>query len=135
MGKFEVDLSDINGLMKDLSGLEFSKLAPKMLEGAAPIVEDNIKRRAEAHRESGDMAASIKTKKAAWRNGGYHISVRPTGKDKKGVRNMEKMCYLEYGTEKQGATPVMGPAVIESEKPVIDKMQEIFDQETENLKI
>ena len=62
---------------------------------------------------------------------GYYISVRPTGKDKKGVRNMEKMAALEFGVDgKQAATPVLTPAVNDAEGKVLDKMQEVFDRET-----
>lgn len=135
MGRFDVNVGDIDGLLKDLSALEFSKLAPKMLEEAAPIVRGNIEKRSAAHKESGDMAASIRAKKITRGTAEYRVSVRPTGKDGKGVRNMEKMCYLEYGTDRQGATPVMGPAVNESEGPVMEKMQEVFDRETEKLQI
>lgn len=135
MGRFDVNVGDIDGLMKDLSVLDFARLAPKMLEEAAPILQGNIVRRSAAHKESGEMASSVQPKKVTRGTDGYRVSVRPTGKDKKGVRNMEKMCYLEYGTARQGATPVLGPAVDESESPVLEKMQEVFDRETENLKI
>jgi HK97 gp10 family phage protein len=135
MGKFDVHTDEIDSLMKDLSVLDFHTLAPKMLEEAAPIVKGNIEKRSAAHRDSGSMAGSIQPKKVTRGTSEYRISIRPTGKDSKGVRNMEKMCYLEYGTEKQAATPVMGPAVAESEEPVYEKMQEVFDRETEKLQI
>lgn len=135
MGRFDVHTDEIDSLMKDLSILDFSMLAPKMLEEAAPIVKGNIERRSAAHHDSGAMEGSIQPKKVARGAAGYQISIRPTGKDSKGVRNMEKMCYLEYGTAKQAATPVMGPAVAESEEPVYEKMQEVFDRETEKLQI
>lgn len=62
---------------------------------------------------------------------GYYICVRPTGKDKDGVRNMEKMAALEYGVGgRQAATPVLTPAVHAAEDPVLKKMQEVFDRET-----
>lgn len=134
MARFEVG-GGIDDLMKDLSALEFDHLAPKMLEEAAPIVKSNIEKRSAAHRDSGAMAGSIRPKKVNRRAAEYSISVRPTGTDDKGVRNMEKMCYLEYGTYKQSATPVMGPAVSESEVPVCEKMQEVFDRETEKLQL
>lgn len=135
MGRFDVHTDAFDSLMKDLSILDFSTLAPKMLEEAAPILQGNIVKRSAAHHDSGDMEGSIQPKKVTRGASEYRISVRPTGKDSKGVRNMEKMCYLEYGTAKQDATPVMGPAVAESEEPVIEKMQEVFDRETEKLQI
>ena len=59
--------------------------------------------------------------------------MRPTGRDEKGVRNMEKMVYMEYGTSKQEATPVLSPAVRKAEDPVTEKMQEVFNREVDRL--
>ena len=81
------------------------------------------------HKDSGAMNASIKPTKPKRGRDGYSVTVRPTGTDKKGVRNMEKMAYLEYGSQKQAATPVLSPAVRESEEAVCQKMQEVFEQE------
>ena len=76
------------------------------------------------------MYKSIKKTKAGKASkGGYFASVRPTGTDKKGVRNMDKMVYLEYGTSKQDATPVLTKALKDSESAVYDKMQEVFNRE------
>lgn len=130
MAKFSV--TGIQEQLDELSNIECDVIAPKMLEEAAPILLKNVKSRSASHHVSGQMNASIKTTKAN-RTGhdGYSITVRPTGKDEKGVGNMEKMAYLEYGTSKQSPTPVLTPAVRESEDPVLKKMQEVFDQEVD----
>ena len=52
------------------------------------------------------MVASIKATGPKKTKSKIYDFVRPTGKDAKGVRNMEKLAYLEYGTSKQPATPV-----------------------------
>lgn len=127
MANFSVE--GLDDLMKDLDSLDIDRIAPAMLEEAVPILERNVKNRASLHKESGEMQKSIKPTKSKRTGDGYSITVRPTGKDKKGVRNMEKACYLEFGTSKQGATPVISPAVRESEDPVEEKMQEVFDRE------
>lgn len=126
-------MQGIDDLMAGLSSMEFDEIAPAMLEEAAPIVERAVKSRALSHKDTGAMAESIKPIKASQTGDGYSITVRPTGKDKKGVRNMEKAAYLEYGTSKQAATPVLSPAVRESEEKVTQKMQEVFDKEVERL--
>lgn len=132
----KLDLQGFDDLMKDLNLLDFDRIASKMVEGGAPVLEQNLRRRASEHVDSGDMAKSIgSTGLKKYGASGYKITVRPTGQDDKGVRNMEKMCYLEYGTQHQGATPVLTPAVIESEQPVMDIMQKIFDEETKELQI
>jgi len=76
------------------------------------------------------MYKSIKhTKAGPTKKGGYYATVRPTGKDSKGVRNMEKMVYLEYGTSKQSPAPTLTKAIKDSEKAVLNKMQEVFNRE------
>lgn len=129
MAQFEIE--GIDNLLKDLDILDAEKLAPIMLEEAVPILKESVVKRASGHKDSGDMAASIKATGAQRNQIGYYICVRPTGVDKKGVRNMEKMAALEYGVDgRQGATPVLTPAVNEAEGKVLDKMQEVFDRET-----
>ena len=123
------DVSGLDDLMKDLDFLEAARIAPAMLEEAAPILEKAMQKRAGAHRDTGALEGSIKASKAGKNGNAYSISVRPTGTDKKGVRNMEKAVYLEYGTYKQAATPIISPAVRESEAAVLEKMQEVFDRE------
>lgn len=129
MAQFEPE--GIDDLMKDLDLLDTERIAPMMLEESAPILEEAVAKKASAHKDTGDMVNSIKKTKAERNQTGYYIAVRPTGKDRKGVRNMEKMAALEYGVDgKQPATPVLTPAVHEAEAPVLEKMQEVFDRET-----
>lgn len=127
MAKFEIE--GVDELMRKLSSLQVETLAPKMLEGSVPVLSAAVKRRAAQHRRTGDMLNSIKETKAKAAKDGHSISVRPTGKGRDGVRNMEKMAYLEYGTSKQAAAPVLTPAVNESRDRVAAKMQEVFERE------
>lgn len=119
----------IDDLMKDLSQLDVDRIAPIMLEEAAPVLEENVKRHTALHRDTGALQKSVKRTKAKRGKDGYSIVIRPTGTDEKGVRNMEKAAYLEYGTSKQRATPVLSPAARESETTVCNKMQEVFERE------
>lgn len=123
------DMEGLDSLISELSSIEIEEIAPKMLEESAPILQANIEKRAALHNRTGSMAGSIKATKAKAGKDGYSISVRPTGEDKKGVRNMEKMVYMEYGTYKQNATPILTQSVRESENDVLAKMQEVFDSE------
>lgn len=100
-----------------------------MIDEAIPELLDNVKKETANHKQTGDMYNSIKATKAGKsQNGGYYATVRPTGKDSKGVRNMEKMVYLEYGTSAQPATPVLTKAIKDSENAVMEKMQEVFNR-------
>lgn len=131
MANFSVQ--GLDDLMTGLDSLEIDKIAPIMLEETVPILEKNVKNRAEIHKDTGEMITSIKPTKPKRTGEGYSITVRPTGKDKKGIRNMEKACYLEFGTSKQKADPIISPAVRESEDDVAEKMQEVFDREVERI--
>ena len=121
----------IDDLIKDLNQIEIDQIAPVMLEESAVILLDAIKHRSAAHIDTSDMLNSIKVSKTGRNAKGFYVSVRPTGKDRKGVRNMEKMIYLEFGTNHQDATPVLSPAVKATEDPVRTKMQEIFNREVQ----
>ncbi|MCQ5127584.1 HK97 gp10 family phage protein [Blautia producta] len=125
------DIHGFDGLMKELDEIgEFDEIAPKMLEEAAPILEKEVVKQASKHWASGDMTKSIKkTGATAGKNGGYYLAVRPTGKDKKGVRNMEKAAYLEYGVKGRDAAPIMTTAAKNAELEVMKKLQEVFDRE------
>lgn len=130
MASFEYDVPD--ELMDELKKLgdAAEQIASRMINGATPILEKQVKLESEKHRVSKDMYNSIKSTKAGpHKSGGYYAIVRPTGSDSKGVRNMEKMAYLEYGTSRQAATPVLTKAINDSEKEVLGTMQAIFDRE------
>lgn len=131
MAKF--DIYGIDDLMKGLSQIDVDRIAPKMLEESVPILEKSVKAEAAKHKDTGAMEESIKATGADINAKGHYICVRPTGRDEKGVRNMEKMVYMEYGTSKQKETPVLSQAVRKAEGPVLEKMQEVFNREAEQL--
>lgn len=128
------DVSFPDDLEKTLAGLmDDERLCTEMLEAAGPILERSVIAASSSHvsePEGGDMLHSIKTTKPKKGETAWHLTVRPTGKDRKGVRNMEKMAYLEYGTSKQPATPVLSPAVRQAEGACIHAMQRVFDEAT-----
>lgn len=131
MAKF--DIFGMDDFKKELSQLDIDRIAPKMLEESVEILTKEVKAEASKHHDTGAMEESIKATGANVNAKGYYICVRPTGKDEKGVRNMEKMVYMEYGTQKQNPTPVLSPAVRRAEEPVTEKMQEVFNREVERL--
>lgn len=130
MSNFDVSFPD--DLMETLEQLsDEEQLCTDMLEAAGPILERSVIAASSSHvsePEGGDMLHSIKTTKPKKGKTAWHLTVRPTGTDRKGVRNMEKMAYLEYGTSKQPATPVLSPAVRQAESGCIMAMQKVFDE-------
>lgn len=124
--------------IRGLGGLEAAlerlgrihEIAPKMLEEAAPILEKEVIRQATPHWVSGDMVKSIKrTKVRSGKTGGYSICVRPTGKDRKGIRNMEKAAWMEFGAKGRPAVPIITTAVLNATPEVMEKMREVFNRE------
>lgn len=130
MASFEYDVPD--ELMDELKKLgdAAEQIAIKMLNESAPIADTSFKAELALHKVSGDLLQSIKIIKAKKaKGGGYVASVEPSGTDKKGVRNVEKMIYLEYGTSRQPARPTLTKVINDSEQGVLAKMQEVFDGE------
>lgn len=127
----QFDIQGLNELAQQLDKLgRIDKIAPMMLKEAAPILEEEVVAQSSKHWVSGDMTNSIKpTGAIAGKNGGYYICVRPTGTDQKGVRNMEKAAYLEFGVRGRPATPIITTAVLNAEPAVLQKLQEVFIRE------
>lgn len=131
MGKFTFDISD--DFVKQLGNLaDVERISPMMIDEAIPILETNVIKEASKHKRTGDMVRSIKRTKAKLNKyGGHYACVRPTGKDRNGVRNMEKMVYMEYGARNSTAHPVLSKAINDSESAVLEKMQEVFNREVD----
>lgn len=129
MGTFRMDIP--NELTKLLSTMEtqMNEISVDAVKEAEPIVVDALKAECSKHNVSGDdktrgqMVASIKATGPKKNALGIYDFVRPTGKDSKGVRNMEKLAYLEYGTSKQPATPVCQKVKDQISKKVADTME------------
>lgn len=127
----QFSISGMDELLVKLNQLgRFDEIAPKMMKAGMEILQEEVAAEASKHKDTGAMVASIKpTGLMAGYGGGYYMCTRPTGRDKKGVRNMEKMVYLEYGVKGRPGVPVITAAVIKAEPKVIQAMQEVFTRE------
>ncbi|MEI3490865.1 MAG: HK97-gp10 family putative phage morphogenesis protein [Blautia sp.] len=108
-------------------------IAAKVVDTASPILVETVKEMIKATTSSdssGDLADSIQATGAKINGYGCFAAVRPTGRDRKGVRNGEKMAYREYGTSKQPAKPILKKAVRKSEKKCLEIMQKTFEDVT-----
>jgi HK97 gp10 family phage protein len=130
-------MNGVDDLMKQLERLEKSteEIAEKMVDSGKQILEKNVTKNVQtaANRgyATGELAESIKAGKTSHNEHGCYSVIRPTGKDSKGVRNGEKLAYLEYGVPgKQAPHPVLTKSVNESETDCLKEMQRIFDRET-----
>ena len=108
-------------------------IAAKVVDTASPILVETVKemiKTTTSSDSSGDLADSIQATGAKITGYGCFAAVRPTGRDRKGVRNGEKMAYREYGTSKQPAKPILKKAARKSEKKCLEIMQKTFEDVT-----
>ena len=147
MANFEIIWADDFQKQLENLGAKFDEIAPQMIDEAAPILEESMKRKLLRHKDTGELINSIKAKKAKpVKGGGYYGYVTATGVAKgkvykrarkkggystEGYRNYQKMLALEFGTSKQPPTPFLQSAVNDAESEVLSKMQEVFNREVE----
>jgi len=128
MAKFDFEIP--SGFLKQLGSLaEVDKYADKMIDEAMPILEKNLKTELAKYKRTSQMLDSVKKTKSKKVKDGYYAVVRPTGKDDKGVRNMEKLAWLEYGTKNQAPKPILTKAIKDSTPAVLSKMEEVYKRE------
>ena len=143
------------GLIDDLRKCsEIDRIAPLMLESAAPVLKRHFVRNLNAVMKdpTGELIESISTNRPnKGKNGVWHISITAKGEakgktyrtkgreTKKGVlkegktigyRNYQKLLSLEYGDSRHKTPkPFMQKTTNDSENEVINKMQEVYNKE------
>ncbi len=132
MGITITGLSDLDDLFE--KGLKANDIAKKAVDRAAPVLEDSLKGKisgaASRGYATGELAGSISATKAKVNDRGVFAAVRPTGHDRKGVRNAEKMAYLEYGTSRgQAPHPVRDAAASSAEGECVSVMEQVVYEE------
>lgn len=132
MGFKTMDFDDFAKELEELGNVD--EYAPEMLTAAAPVLQKTLKGRVkrEANRgyATGDLESAIEAHKPGKNGYGHYVMVTADGVDRKGVRNNEKLAYLNYGTAKQQARPVIAKAIDEAEPECLKVMQEKFDEVT-----
>lgn len=134
---------DLEKMLNELA--EPEKMAKKAVDKAVPIVENSLKARIQeaANRtdtkgrpySTGELAGSIAGTAAKENDLGVYSVVKANGTDSKGLRNAEKMAYLEYGVRSHGQEPhpVRGPAVAACEAKVLETMENVIYSEVDKL--
>ena len=120
---------------KELSKIaDAERIACEAIDAASPVVEKTLKNEIKnvvtEEYSTGELAESIEATDAEMNGYGCFAAVRPTGVDEKGVRNGEKMAYMEYGTSRQYPKPVLRKAIKKSEKACLEAMQKKYDEVT-----
>lgn len=121
--------------MSELFDTSFDEIAKEALEAASPVlVESSTKALSKSVASRGKYAKGVmvpstkatkakKTKTDAW-----IVTVRPTGKDAKGVRNALKAGVLEYGSSHEAARPWLTNAAKNAESSALEKIQEVINR-------
>lgn len=129
MGKFDCEIQA--DFFKQLERMGNDAAICNLLNRTAPIVVNSVKKACGRHKRTGDMERSVKqsVKAKKTKTNAYITVIRPTGKDANGVRNMEKLMHIEYGTRNQAAEPILTKATKDCESEVLAEMQRIYTEE------
>ncbi len=133
------ELNGFDGLIEGLNNLAANtgEIAKKAINAATPTLKDALSQCIEesANRgyATGELAQSIEATKAKQNAYGYFAAVRPVGEDRKGVRNGEKLAYLEYGTSRQAAHPVIARAINRAGEKCEKIMQDEVEKAVQKL--
>ena len=133
MAKLRVE--GLSEAIEKMLSVDVGKMTDEMIKAAEPVLVNELRSRVSAHNRTGALSGSIKSTGIKQKGSGKYLVVRPTGVDSKGVRNMEKLAYLEYGTCKQKATPVLVPAVNSAETKVQAAFERIMNSYLEKVSL
>lgn len=135
MARLELNgLKEFDNFTKGLSdlALDIDEIAKDCIDAATPTLvesmQNNINAAVKRGYSTGELARSITPTKAKTNAYGNFAAVRPVGTDEKGTRNGEKLAYLEYGTSKQDAHPVIAKAIAQAEPQVEEIIQKRFNE-------
>lgn len=124
---------ELDKVMKNLA--EPEKMAIKAVDAAAPVLEKAlsaaIASAADRGYATGNLASSVETTKAQENNLGVFAVAKPEGLNRKGLRNVEEMAYLEYGvrSRNQAPRPVRDRAASAAESACVSAMEAVINEE------
>ena len=131
MGKFDFNVPQ--EFIDKLERMQDSDVTTKkILKATVPILKRQVKKECEKHARTRSMVDSVDATNVKKNKIGWYVSVRPTGVDEKGVRNMEKMAHAEFGTSKQTATPILSKAIADCRDECLEKMIETYKEIVES---
>lgn len=119
----------------DVADEALNKAAPTAAEALSQCITEVADRRDRNGKPyaTGELAASITPTKAKENAYGHFIAARPVGMDDRGIRNGEKLAYLEYGTCVQDARPVIGRAANRAAPKCAKIIQNTIDKYVDKL--
>lgn len=128
---------ELDKVMKKLA--EPEKMAIKAVDKASPILvkalSSAISSAADRGYATGELAASVEATKAEENSLGVFAVAKPEGLNRRGLRNVEEMAYLEYGVRSRGQAPrpVRDQAASSAESACISAMEKVISEEVEKM--
>ena len=124
-----LDMSfDPNEILKQ--GEHSDEMLLRMIKAGQDVMTNAMRNSASNHRDTGDMANSIKPTKAVMNKEGNPVGrVKFIGDDRNGMSNSAKAMWIEYGTTKRNATPFVRPAIESSRNAVYSAMKKVEQEE------
>ena len=115
------------------------EIAKKAIDAGADIIADKIKSNLEgvlSPEATGELVASFGvTPIERDKNGDWNAKVGFDGYGTDGVANQLKARVLESGSSRQPKRPFVRPAVNATKKHVIDKMNQVINEEIKKLNL
>lgn len=131
----EVEFPD--DFMSEFFDTTFEEIAKEALEAAAPILVQSTTAALSKSVSSrgkytkGVMVPATKpTKAKKTKTDAWIVTVRPVGKDAKGVRNSLKAGVMEYGAAHEAPRPWLTTATKNAESQATETMQQVFNRMT-----
>ena len=133
MAHFKFDIPpDLVRELEKLSRADFDEVAREMIKGAAPIPAAEMKKQSKKHHRTGGMEGSVEIDKPEKEKGVWKIKIsfnKYEHRKSQTVAHALKAMAIEYGTSKQAPRPFLVKAKNDAEKPTVEKMQEIYNEE------
>lgn len=125
---------------KYMENLEYLKnyrnvigIAKRALYEGADVAADEVRKRLQEHKDSGDLLDSMFIQKMKEEDGGVYTMIGFAGYDRDGVPNVMKARALESGTSKQRKTPFIRPAFRSKSKEIKETMRRHFEEEVDRV--
>lgn len=132
------DFTGIEEVLEMFDKIDEVRIAKRAVNEASPVAKKalqlSVAVAANRGYSTGELAASVTASEAELNDRGVFAGINARGRDSKGLRNMEKLAYLEYGVPgRQTPRPVVERARAMSEEECIQIMERVVDDEVEKL--
>lgn len=120
----------------DKLGESATGTAKKAIAKATPVLQKSVRSTINSivgPKATGELARSFVPTDPKENKYGVYSTMRPVGRDKKGVEYAKMAAFLEYGTPYRIAKPYIDSATKKAKSECESVMQKVFDEEIEKI--